>query len=181
MKRVAPTVILVGLLASVTGCGSSPTTTAPTPITAPISIPSPVAPLPPPSPALPTAALVIEQLSVIVHAPLRPGESFWYEPRFLLRETSGNSGATIQKVAVFGSNGSDETGPGCWGNVLRVSPGGTFDMFYTDQGIRRLAYCAPESYGVATVPTLRLVVTFADDDGRTGTVDAAATVIIPAP
>src|SRR4029077_2628133 len=110
--------------------------------------PSSLAP-PPPTAVAPTtnASLVIERLSIRVY-PQTQGDKFGYEPRFELREASGNSGATIQNVAIVAPNGgSDNTGPSCWQDKLRVAPGAVLDTFYTDAGARWLSYCAPWSGG----------------------------------
>jgi hypothetical protein len=117
------------------------------------------------NPAPSRAVLVIEDPFVITY-PVRGG--FSTETRFLLRETTGNSGATILNVlAGDGRGGGDNTGPGCWGKALRVPPGGMLDTFYTDEGSNWLSYCG--LWG-GTFVTVR----FADDDGRIGTVTAQA-------
>ena len=140
--------------------------------------PSSIAP-PPTAAVAPTtnASLVIERLSIRVY-PQTQGDKFGYEPRFQLREASGNSGATIQNVAIVAPNGgSDNTGPSCWQDTLRVAPGAVLDTFYTDAGARWLSYCAPWSGGNSETPDLRVVVTFSDDEGHVGSVQSRATVI----
>jgi hypothetical protein len=115
---------------------------------------------------------VIEQGSLRLR-PLSSGPAFEYEPRFQLREISGKSGATIQNVFLgLVNGGGDNTGPGCWQDALRVPPGGTLDTFYTDEGYKWLGYCGVWSTGSSETPTLQLIVTFTDDDGVTGTVEA---------
>jgi hypothetical protein len=90
--------------------------------------------------------------------------------RFLLRETTGNSGATILNVLTGdGRGGADSTGPGCWGKVLRVPPGGMLDTFYTQEGADWLSYCGVWGGMFVTVR-------FADDTGRIGTVSAQVIV-----
>ncbi len=118
-----------------------------------------------------TVVLAIERLSAKVFGPDQSGH-FWYEPRFLLTETSGNIGATIQDILVQGPNESEQTGPGCWREPLRVPPGGTLDIFYTDAGLQSLTYCAPGCSGRAPSAPLRVVVSFIDDGGHPGTVQA---------
>ena len=85
---------------------------------------TPVAPSPPPSPpptAGPPTRPVVPQVindssaSVTVEDPfgrIHPdGQAFWYEVRFLLRETGGKSGATIKRIDVYGLTGIDQAGP----------------------------------------------------------------------
>ncbi|HET7698640.1 MAG TPA: hypothetical protein VFK57_23190 [Vicinamibacterales bacterium] len=127
---------------------------------------------PPPAPASAnpsSASILIEQPFAIVHAGT---PRFGYEVRFLLREAGGTSGATIQRVVVYGPAGSDETAPSCWGDKLRVPAGGELDTFYTDTGAAWLGYCAPGSGGSTAFPALRVVITFSDDQGIVGTVGA---------
>jgi len=156
------------VIAFFAGCEGRPAPSAPAPL--------PTVATPPAAPPLPTnASLVIEQQFVIVHPQLK-GDPFGYELRFRLRETNGNSGATIQNVSVEDSGGTDNTGPDCWRDILRVPPGGTLDIFYTYAGQDWLSYCAPWSGGRTETPQLRVVVTFTDDDGRRGTAEAVATV-----
>jgi hypothetical protein len=152
---LAACVVSLGFVA---GCSGSATPSTPSPT------PAPVAPR--------TAAqLAIEDASVNVQ-PLPTGSAFGYDVRFALRETSGKSGATIQNVLVGDlKGGGDNTGPGCWRDSLRVPPGGTLDVFYTDAGQRSLGYCAPWTSGDTPTPQVMVTVTFVDDDGRIGTVD----------
>lgn len=139
--------------------------------------PSSLPPQSPPPTALTTASLVIERLSIKV-SPKTPGDKYGYEPRFQLREASGNSGATIQNIAVLAPNGDgDNTGPGCWRDTLRVPPAAVLDTFYSDAGASRLGYCAPWSSGNSETPDLRVVVTFTDDGGHVGTVQERATTL----
>jgi len=153
------------------GCDSRPMPAAP----------SSLAPSPP-SVAVPTptttAALLIEQLSVRVHPPTQGDKFFGYEPRFQLREASGYSGATIQNIALVAPNGgSDNTGPGCWRETLRVPPGEVIDTFFSDTGASWLGYCAPWSGGNSEKPDLLVVVTFIDDEGHVGSVQSRATAV----
>ncbi len=124
--------------------------------------------------ALP-ASLMIEGLSVDVFPDLNG--HFGYLPRFLLTETSRNSGATILDIVVIGPNGTDSTGPGCWRDRLRVPPGGTLDTFYTDAGLMWLLYCAPGSGGRSSRPELRVIVNFVGDGGQTGKVEAVVNAV----
>ena len=111
--------------------------------------------------------MAIEDASAIVHP---DGSRFGYDVRFLLRESAGRSGATVRGIVVYGPEGSDGTGPSCWGDSLRVPSGGVLDTFYTDAGRYWLAYCSPGSGGVTRTPSLTISVTFADDEGRLGEV-----------
>jgi hypothetical protein len=119
---------------------------------------------------------VIEDLSVI----LTPGQlpaTFFAEIRFLLRETSNISGAAIRSLFVGDGRGGGDMYDGFCTDGLRVPPGGVLETFYTDEGYKSLGYCAPH-YGVVSVPVEQspvvLTVTFDDDDGRQGNVEARA-------
>jgi hypothetical protein len=150
------------------GCGSP---------TAPASIPESPVPLQrtavPPPPLPPSnrsnALVTIDDPFAIVH---KDGLHFGYGVRFLLRETGGTSGATIDRVVVYGPSGSDETGVECWRDTLRVPAKGELDTFYTDAGADRLLYCGPGSSGDDARPSLYVVVTFRDDSGVVGSVGA---------
>jgi hypothetical protein len=120
--------------------------------------------------------VAIEAAWVNVFPSSRLEKYFGYEVRFRLKETAGTSGATIQDVFVVHSDGGgDHTGPSCWRDILRVPPGGTLDVFYTDEGLKWLGYCAPLSGGPTDKPELQVWVSFADDRGQSGTVRAVAT------
>jgi len=160
--RALITLILLGTAMPLPGCSQLPAAPA-----SPTRIHTP-APLPDPLDAITNASVAIEDASAIVRQ--EGGARFGYEVRFLLRETGGHSGATVQKIIVYGPDGSDETGPGCWGASLRVPPGGALETFYTDAGQYWLAYCAPGSGGPVRTPSLTIGVTFTDDDGRVGEV-----------
>lgn len=164
MRGLLALVACIGLLVSLPSCGA-PSDPSPPPRV------DPPPPPPPPPPPSPIASLAIEQLTFL---PLRnDGLHFGYDVRFQLRETSGNSGATIKNVLVGDlRGGGDNTGPSCWVVPLRVPPGGVLDTFFTDAGRDWLGYC-----GVgAGFPTqeARVVVDFADDDGRIGFVEVIA-------
>jgi len=78
------------------------------------------------------------------------------------------SGATIDRIVIYGPSGSDETGPGCWRTKLRVPAGGVLDTFYTDAGRQWLLYCSPGSGGTTASPRLEAEITFSDDRGVAG-------------
>jgi hypothetical protein len=174
MRGVLTLAAFIPSLVLIASCSGTPSAPGPPPQSRPpAAVPSPPAAVPLPTTA---ASLVIERISVLVY-PQQLGDPFGYEPRFQLRETSGNSGATIQNIFVGDlMGGGDNTDAGCWRATLRVPPGGTLDTFYTDDGFKWLGYCAPSSDGRTQSPELRLVVSFTDDEGRTGTVQAIATV-----
>jgi hypothetical protein len=122
-----------------------------------------------------TPTLVIEALSVDVSRDPVPGR-YGYLVRFRLRETGGQTGATVDDILVSGPGESAWTGAGCWRDQLRVPPGGTLSVFETDEGLRWLLYCAPGSGGTSASPTLHVTVYVTDDNGRGGSVEADVTV-----
>jgi hypothetical protein len=145
------------------GCSESPTTPARIPQSLPALQRPPIA-----TPSNPSNALVtVDDPLAIVH---NEGSRFGYAARFLLRETGGMSGATIDRVVVYGPSGSDETGVGCWRDTLRVPAKGELDTFYTDAGANWLGYCGPGSGGYDATPSLYVVVTFRDDSGVVGSI-----------
>jgi hypothetical protein len=129
------------------------------------------APPPPtnPSPTSQTDALLAIEAAVVdvlrFPATATFPASFGYEVRFLLRELGGRSGATIRTVSLPG----EHRDLSCLKESLRVPPGATLDVFYSEEGLRRLGGCAPFAYGYTDPVThLELVVTFLDDSGRGG-------------
>ena len=163
MRRSLTLSVLIAILGIAPACDNSSSPSAP------LGLP-PVPPAP-----QPTASVAIEHTSLIVH-PCPQGcgtDLFLYEPRFQLRETSGRSGATIQNFFVGDvKGGGDNTGPSCWGLALRVPPGGTLDTFYSDEGWNWLGYCGVWGSGKSAAGTVRVAVTFTDDDGAAATVVA---------
>jgi hypothetical protein len=116
-----------------------------------------------------SASLGIDDLFVIMYA--KP--PFWFDIRFLLRETGGTSGATLQTVFVGDHSGGGELAwVECWRDPLRVPPGGTLDTFYTQAGWDWLSYCGPWYGGAVNTHNLTapvtIHVTFLDDEGRPG-------------
>jgi len=101
--------------------------------------------------------------------------NFVYVVRFALAESGGKSGATIQNVETAVEDRFN-TGPGCWGDALRVPPGGTLDTFDTDAGEQWLGYCSPNPASRTEASRVSVVVTFTDDDGRRSTVQATTSV-----
>jgi hypothetical protein len=108
-------------------------------------------------------------------APNDSSYTFAYRVRFALAETGGKSGATIQNIETAIEDRFN-TGSGCWRDTLRVPPGGTLDIFDTDGGEKWLSYCAPDAASRGEANRVSLVVTFTDDDGRSSTVQAIASV-----
>jgi hypothetical protein len=152
------------------GCSDSPTTPARIPQSPPPLQGAPIPTPPIPAPSNPSNALVtIDDPFAIV---VKDGSRFGYAARFLLRENGGASGATIDRIVVYGPSGSDETGVGCWRETLRVPANGQLDMFYTDAGAKWLLYCGPGSGGYDANPSLYVAVTFRDDRGVVGSVGA---------
>jgi hypothetical protein len=101
-----------------------------------------------------------------------------YRVRFLLRETTGLGGVTVQNVWPVSPDGVDEGysyGPTCFQRTLRVPPGGTLDVFDSDAGLSSLG-CQPYTWGRMVANHLDLVVTFRDDDGREGETKAVIDV-----
>jgi hypothetical protein len=135
-----------------------------------------------------SAAVAIE--AAFANVRWDPSGHFNYGLRLLLRETSGQSSATINRVIVGGPSGRDEfeyneefvIGPGPSGpidsgpnacrisDMLRMPAHGELDTFYTDEGARWLVYCAPGASGNVAVPALYVTVIFRDDSGVIGSV-----------
>jgi hypothetical protein len=98
-----------------------------------------------------------------------------FNERFKLTETSGKSGATIQKIeSLVNGTVTHNTGPSCWYGPVRVAPGATLDLF--DAGRDTLGTCAPSFSGHGDAARVTIVVTFTDDEGRSGSVEAATTL-----
>ena len=99
-----------------------------------------LSPPPPPPPPPPPASVAIEDLSILVQE--GPCSYYYSEPHrcfrplFILRETSGTSGATILDLLIEGPDGADPgliAGPACPHNKqIRVPPGETSDVFQRD-------------------------------------------------
>jgi hypothetical protein len=98
----------------------------------------------------------------------------FFNQRFKLTETGGRSGATIQGIQ-SSVNGTviHTTGADCWKTPIRVAPGATLDVF--DAGSDSLGGCAPAFSGRTDATRFTIVVTFTDDDGQRGSVEATTT------
>lgn len=102
-----------------------------------------------------------------------------YSVAFLLKETSGQSGAVIKSVQIANDAGRvDVTDGSCWGwsTVIRVPPGGTLDAFDSRFASPLLTpgpydYCG--AYSIGATSQVRVTVVFADDGGTIGTVTAS--------
>ena len=144
-------------LALITSSCSKDTPVQPTPPSGP--------PAPPPASAPPPAtSIATVEISGIKYTATT-------DPKFLVTETSGKSGATISRVQVFDAGGnSDITDQSCWRQVIRVEAGKTLDIF--DAGSDTLGYCAPTT--TPGTPSIRIVLAFLDDEGHPGTASATA-------
>ena len=125
-----------------------------------------------------SAVLAIEDPFVIVRSS-RLSARFEVEVRFLLRETGGNSGATIRSIFLSDGRGGGEMRDGICTEGLRVPAGGVLHTLYTDEGFGSRGYCSTY-WGTISTPTFNnpviVTVTFADDEGRVGSV-AGRTVV----
>ena len=138
-------------------------------------------PVAPGIPEIPTATLEILQATVGMLAVIPPMRGFasFHEVKFLLRETSGKSGATIRLVEVkvrqgyiYGDDDEVSTGEDCWRRAIRVEAGATLDIF--SLGHDGLGSCQPAARGEIQTSPVRVVVTFTDDQGLTGIAEARA-------
>ena len=158
------------LLLLTSACHGTPVSPTHLPTPTPAPSPGPSTQTPPKVPPVTNnsdASVTAEDSFAIV----RPsGSGFGYEVRFLLREISGRSGATINRIVVYGPTGTDETGAGCWREKLRVPPMGSLDTFHTEEGSNWLLYCGPGSAGTTASPVLHVIVTFTDDFGVAGSI-----------
>jgi hypothetical protein len=122
----------------------------------------------------PTPVAVVTVSGFFVTTSFDRSGTFLFKPRFKLTETSGKSGATIQNIR-SSMNGivTNNTGSSCWTTPIRVRPGATLDLF--DSGSDRLGHCAPSFAGPADTARITMVVTFTDDEGLSGSVEATTT------
>jgi hypothetical protein len=159
MKRF----MLTLALCSAAGCGTAPTTPSVV-----VSLPAPT----PPSKPVGQARVVLSNFTITVLP------TYSAEVRFLVMETSGLSGATIQAVTVSSSRESDRTDASCWRQPIRLEAGSTLNVF--DAGSKSLSYCAPYFDGAVSDsdPTLSVTVAFVDDSGVSDSVSAVGPVII---
>jgi hypothetical protein len=97
-----------------------------------------------------------------------------YDVKVRLSETSGKSGATLTSVVLSTPN---ETDYGCAGaQNAKIKTGETWDM-------DSLGYCTPDPIllrpgDTPSTVTVSFSATFADDDGRVGTVAASVALLV---
>jgi hypothetical protein len=132
-----------------------------------VTAPSPIPPNPPPGP--PTATLGVSTFTAAVR--FLTMNSFGYAVKLRLSETGGTSGATLTKLVLSALPGGDAD-YGCGPPMVRIDPGGTWDM-------ASLGYCALEPTSSYQASSLVVSVGFTDDDGRVGSIEATAIVIKP--
>ena len=164
MRRIRPSLIACALL--VTACSGMPS--------APSAPATSVAGPPAPSPGRPVASLAVEAFTVIGsrHFDSYNGEWFEFQPALRLTETSGKSGAWVTSMNFH----LDDIGPAGavppWQVTKRVDAGATRDMIDPDvYGDYELLIS-----GHTDAQRVSVVISFTDDEGRTGSVVAVATV-----
>jgi hypothetical protein len=159
MGRIRPSLIACALL--VTACSGMPSA----PSAPAISVVGP----PAPSPGRPVASLAVEAFTVIGS---RNGEWFEFLPTLRLTETSGQSGAWVTSLNFH----LDDIGPAGrvpgWPVDKHVAAGATRDMIDPD------VYGGYEFSisGHTDAEHVSVVISFADDEGRAGSVTAVAAV-----
>lgn len=157
--------VLTAVLSTLVGCSSASTPSSPI-------VPSVPAPQPrPPQPAT-AARLALSKFTITVV----PG--YTAAVRFVLTETGGLTGATIETVTTSSPQEADITGASCWKQPIHVNANSTLDVF--DTGWSSLSYCAPDFGGpvAASDSTLMVKIDFVDDSGARGSVMAVAPTII---
>lgn len=183
MRRALTVAILIASLGVLPGCSDSPI--APRLASESGQPPAPQPTIPAPVVPQSVAVLAIEQITVTEYPPIPDKDHngrfihnyYSYVPRFLIRETSGHSGAELRKIGVASVNSADDgTGESCSMDEFRVQPGGTLDAFFTDEALRRLSYCGPAAVSDTPLDRIRLTVTYQDDNGRSGWVQQEVSV-----
>ena len=115
----------------------------------------------------PTATLAVSTFT----AESRPtSNSSGYTVTLRLSETGGTSGATLTNLVLWALPRGDADN-GCGPPMVRIGPGGTWDM-------ASLGYCALEPPS-DQFSSLVVSVRFTDDMGRVGSIEATAIVIDP--
>lgn len=110
------------------------------------------------------------RVSTFTVSPSPTMDSFRYVVTLRLSETGGTSGATLTHLVLRALPRGD-VDYGCGPPMVRIDPGGTWDM-------ASLGYCALESPSGQS-SSLVVSVRFTDDDGRGGSIEATATVSRP--
>jgi hypothetical protein len=164
MRRIRPSLIACALL--VTACSGMPSA----PSAPATSVAGPAVP----SPGPPVASLAVEAFTVIGsrHDDSLNGEWFEFQPALRLSETSGKSGAWVTSINFH----LDDIGPAGavppWGVKKRVDAGATRDMIGPDvYGDYEFSIS-----GHTDAQRVSVVISFTDDQGRSGSVTAVATV-----
>ena len=184
MRRVSSWLLLAVWVLPVADAACGPTPVGPSsppapPVTARPSEPNDVPrPLPSPTP-LPSPASIA---SLAIEDPYVSQYAVEWQPelvvriRFLLRELSGNSGATIRSIVMGNPSLGFDTFGGFCADGMRVPPGEVLDTFYNDESFAALTYCAPGFSVSAPAQPHPFVITvdFVDDEGREGRVVASA-------
>lgn len=169
MRGLRTTVVILTGAFFVVGCSQTTSPASPSSVSSATFTPSP-------EPPTSAAVLAISGFAATAVSTENNGDyKFSYPVRFVLAETEGKSGATIQNIETAIEDRFN-TGPACWLDTLRVPPGGRLDTFDTDAGEQWLGYCAPAAASRTEATRVSLVVTFTDDEGRTSTVQATTTV-----
>jgi hypothetical protein len=162
--RFVRAIAFVTLVPAIAGCGDR------------LTLPNNPTPPPPPPPPRATgvSSAVLTMSNARVFEILLTDLSYEYSVKFLLNETTGTSGATVTNLTISTVNEIANTGPLCWRTQIRVPPGGTLDTF--DVGWDKLAYCAPALLNRGKHPSVSVLVTYEDDQGRPGSVAATVPV-----
>jgi hypothetical protein len=121
------------------------------------------------------AAIHVVDAFAIVHQ--MSTTTYGYGVRFLLRETGNRSGATVNRIAVYGPKGIDIADSGCWQDQQYIPRLGQLDTFYTDAGAAWLLYCGPGAEGGTATPALTVIVTFTDDADMVGSISFPITTL----
>src|SRR5262249_30038139 len=146
------------------------------PPTAPSASPTPTpAPAPVPAP-VEFASLAIEGHALASLVPPNSyGDVYAYRARFLIHETRGQLGATILNVwpvSPEDPDGGYSYGTECFGRTVHVAAGETLETFFTDAGVATLHCGAPGAWSTNRAEQIQLHVTYRDDAGHDGVVDA---------
>src|SRR5581483_6148217 len=140
--RVVLAALFFALVAAVSSsCGTSANPSMPSAVAAApvVAAPTPIPITPGPAPAT-NASVEISAYHVTTWTDEHG--LIYFNQKFTLAETGGKSGATIQTIVSFDDgHTTDDTGPSCWVNPIRVAPHATLQAFDADWD--SLSYCAP--------------------------------------
>ncbi len=169
--------IVVVLSALIGGCGSASLPSSPSAAT-PAVTNRPADPVPIPTPPASTATIAISAFTMTLTSTVK--NVYWYTPSFVLNETSGLSGATIQHFRLSGIGyeteipGSDAPpGTGCLitpdDRVVRSGGRWSSESIYL--------YCRDlDAPADVRGRTASLTVVFTDDQGHTGSASRDVTI-----